>query len=141
MAELEFYVEFYGHWRESKKELIPFHSGVFCVYDCSYHPDSDRVKIDRLIYIGEAKNVREGISNHEKWDEWKQNIGDGKELCFSFGAADKSFRERVHAAFVFQNKPPLNDKYRNSFPFDKTTITARGGVELLITDFSVERTS
>ena len=141
MAELELYVEFYGYWRESKKELIPSHSGVYCVYECSYNPDNDSVIINRLIYIGKAENVRERISNHEKWGEWRQNIGDGKELCFSSGSVEPDIRERIQAAFVFQNKPPLNDEYKNSFPFDQTTITARGSVELHITDFSVEKTS
>ena len=140
MTEQEYYLEIYGFWREGMKENVPPYSGVYFVYECTYMPENDSLAMKRLLYIGEAENVRERIGNHEEWDKWKKNVAEGNELCFSFTNALPKDRERIQAALIFQNKPLLNDTYKEGFPFDETTITARGCIDLLLTDYTVERT-
>ena len=93
-----------------------------------------------LIYIGEADNVRKRIVNHEKYQDWLKHVRFGNELCFSFGPDLSTDRERAEAAMIFKHKPPENEEYMYSFPFDRTTISLLGKAALLKIYFIVERT-
>lgn len=140
MAAMTFNVEFDGYWREENIGSIPDKSGVYCVYECTHNREEKTVSIHRLIYIGEARDARDRIQNHEKWQEWKRHVRSGNELCFSFGYVQSENRNRVEAAFIFEHKPPENDEYKEEFPFDTTTINASGKTALLHTNFTVHRT-
>ena len=139
MAIKTFIVEFYGYWRERKIVGIPNKSGIYCVYECTYDSYNDTVSIHRLIYIGEAGKARDRIRDHEKKPEWKTYVRAGNDLCFSFGYVESKSRERVEAAFIHKHKPPVNTDYVDEFPFDTTTIKARGRTMKLSTDFTVSR--
>lgn len=140
MGEQSFEVDFDGYWRESKTGGIPSKSGVYCVYECTHNKEEKTVSIHKLIYIGEAGDVKDRIQNHEKWGDWKNHVADGNELCFSFGYVESENRDRVEAALIFKHKPPENTEYIDSFPFDKTIISLSGKTRLLNTYFTVERT-
>lgn len=141
MAAQKFEIEFEGYWRESNINSIPSKSGVYCVYECTYNVNNDTVTIHKLIYIGEANDVNDRIVKHEKWDDWRKGVRKSKELCFSFAYVESNYRNRVEAALIFNHKPPVNDEYKYSFPFDTTTISASGKTSFLSTYFTVERTS
>jgi len=140
MAEQTFKVEFDGYWREPNIGGIPNKSGVYCVYECTYNENNKTVSIHKLIYIGEAGEVKDRIQNHELWSKWKKHVREGNQLCFSFGYVESDNRDRVEAALIFKHKPPENSEYIDSFPFDKTTISLSGRTALLNTNFTVERT-
>ena len=140
MAAKTISIEFDGYWRDENKGGLPANSGVYCVYECTYNAAPNQVTLKRLIYIGEAGNVRDRVSNHEKRDKWLKYIGKGNELCFSFGGVGSDDRDRAEAAMIFKHKPPVNDEYKNSFPFDKTTMSLSGKTGLLNTSFTVDRT-
>ena len=61
-------------------------------------------------------------------------------MCFSFASFLKTDRDRVEAVLIFQHKPPENEEYKNSFPFDRTTISLSGKTKFLNAHFTVERT-
>lgn len=140
MAEKTFKIEFDGYWREPNISGIPAKSGVYCVYKCTYNKNEKTVSIRKLIYIGEAADVNDRIKNHENWDNWKDHVNSGNQLCFSYGYVESTNRDRVEAALIFKHKPPENSEYTDSFPFDKTTISLSGKTALLKTSFTVERT-
>lgn len=140
MAQKTFNIEFNGYWREKDINGISSRSGVYCVYESAYNVNKDTVRIHRLIYIGEADDVNERIVDHEKWDKWKRYIRQGNELCFSFAYVESSDRDRVEAALIFKHKSPVNDEYKDSFPFDKTRISSTGKTAFLSTHFTVGRT-
>lgn len=140
MAEQTYSIAFDGYWRDKNKSGIPSKSGVYCVYECRYNAVSKTVSLKKLIYIGEAGNVSDRIANHEKYQAWKEHVGPGNELCFSFGAVPSASRERCEAAMIFKHKPPENSEYLSSFPFDKTTISLSGKTALLTTYFTITRT-
>jgi len=127
-------IAFDGYWRDEKKANLPAKSGVYCVYECTHN-----VK-DKLIYIGEAENVRDRVVNHQKYDNWLKHVRKDNELCFSFGGVEGTNRERAEAAMIFKHNPPENSEYVNSFPFDKTTMSLSEKTALLATYFTVERT-
>ncbi|MCK9220770.1 MAG: GIY-YIG nuclease family protein [Bacteroidales bacterium] len=140
MAAQTFNVDIQGYWRERNKSGIPNHSGVYFVYEATYNAGNETVTLLRLIYIGESENVRDRISNHEKLNDWLRYVRTGNELCYSTGSVQSTNRERVEAAYIFKHKPPVNDEYKNSFPFDQTTIISTGKTALLDTNFTVYRT-
>lgn len=140
MAEKTITVEFDGYWRDENKGSLPAKSGVYCVYECTHNVVEKTVSIHRLIYIGEAEDVKSRVANHEKYKEWLKHVGRGNELCFSFGGVGATDRARAEAAIIFKHKPPQNDEYVGSFPYDRTTMSLPGKDALLNTLFTVDRT-
>jgi hypothetical protein len=124
-------MSFDGYWRETSRNGIPAESGVYLVYVCRYNMIQDTVTLNKLIYIGEAANVRERIIKHEKWSEWRQYIPKGSEICFSFAHINSPDRERAEAALIYYYKPPCNDEYIYSFPFPDTTVESSGQCALI----------
>lgn len=140
MAEKTISIEFDGYWRDEKSGSIPARSGIYCVYECTHNVKKKTVSLHKLIYIGEAENVRSRIADHEKKARWLKHVRRDNELCFSFGGVSGSDRERGEAAMIFKHKPPENTEYVDSFPFDKTTMSLSGKTSLLTTNFTVNRT-
>ena len=129
-----------GCWSDIYKGSVPKHSGVYFVYECTHNKEEKTVSIHRLIYIGESDNVNDRIANHEKHDDWMKHVRKGNTLCFLIGPVSTAYRERVEAAFIFKHKPPENEEYIDSFPFDQTTVNSSGITRILNTSFTVNRT-
>jgi len=140
MAEKTITIEFDGYWRDENKSGLPAKSGVYCVYECTHNVNEKTVSLHKLIYIGEAEDVKTRVANHEKYQDWLKHVRSGNELCFSFGGVGTTDRARAEAAMIFKHKPPENDEYVDSFPFDKTTMSLSGKTDLLNTSFTVNRT-
>ena len=133
-------LDFEGYWREIKKNCIPDASGIYCVYACTYNENAGTVSIRELIYVGESDNVRNRISNHERLADWKKRLRPNETLCYSFAGISENDRVRAEAAVIFHHKPPCNTEYRNSFPFDTTTVTTSGDHAKLDPAYTVSRT-
>lgn len=138
MGAENFDLEFDGYWTEKTKGAMPSLGGIYCVYEGSYDPAKEGVAIRRLIYIGESNDVKASVSHYKNWDRWRRYVGSGNDLCFSIASVESTFRRRVKAALVFQHKPPLNEGFKESFPFDRTTISGRGNIALLNTHFTLD---
>jgi excinuclease UvrABC nuclease subunit len=138
MASQSYSLKFEGYWSEDILKKIPSKSGVYCVYACQNKPET--VVIRSLIYIGEADDVNDRIAKHEKWPKWRKHLKDGEEACFNFVAVEASDRQRVEAALIFHHKPLENSEYRDTFPFDETTISTDGANKLLDAKFVARRT-
>ena len=129
-----------GNWRESNFSSVPEKSGVYTVYACRYDKEKKTVSIRKLIYIGEAGNVRDRVLKHEKLPIWRQHLAYGEEICVNFAEINID-RERVEAALINHHKPPENTEYVNNFPFDQTTVSTSGENTLLSDEFTVKRSS
>jgi hypothetical protein len=140
MAEKTISIEFDGYWRDENKGSLPARSGVYCVYECTYNVKEKTVTIHKLIYIGEAEDVKNRVADHERYENWLKQVRQGNELCFSFGGIGATDRARAEAAMIFKHKPPENDEYLDSFPFDRTTMSLSGKTTLLNTSFTVNKT-
>lgn len=124
---------------EKKYRGVPSKSGIYVVYECSYNPQASTVSLLKVIYIGESADVNAPIINHEKWPLWRSHCRTNNEICFSFGPVASPDRDRGEAAMIYKHKPPVNDQYRNNFPFDQTTMSLSGKTALLETYFTVYR--
>jgi hypothetical protein len=141
MAAQEFELDFDGYWQEHNFRGIPSKSGVYCVYGCSYNARTHSITVCKLIYIGEAGNACERIMDHEKKERWRKQVRQNDELCFSFAYTPQQYRKRIEAALIFKHKPPVNEEYKWSFPFDNTTLSLSGRTAYLAVHFTVTRTS
>ena len=139
-ASQTYVIEFNGYWREPNKKGIPAQSGVYCVYTCVHNTLANIISLQKLIYIGEADNVHERISDHEKQEDWESHLRSGEQLCYSFVPVPADSRERCEAALIFKHKPPENTEYVDAFPFDQTTLNLSGKTGMLHTSFTVYRT-
>ena len=139
MAEKTITIKFDGYWRDENKGSLSAMSGVYCVYECTHNVQEKTVSIHKLIYIGEAEDVKIRLSNHEKYKDWLKHVQKGNEICFSFGGVGATDRARAEAAIIFKHKPPENTEFKISFPFDKTTMNLSGTTALLTSTFTVNR--
>jgi len=120
---------------------------VYAVYVCKYNKPEKKeekgtVTLKKLIYIGEAENVNERLSNHkhEKWSEWQKEVPEGLETCFSFAEATSPDRERAECALIYHHKPKCNDECKYSFPYEETTVVSTGKHEFIESPITVEKT-
>jgi hypothetical protein len=124
-----------------KSSGLPAASGVYCVYTC-IEKDEKTVTIKKLVYIGESGEVRARATNHNLLETWKKHLASGEVLCFTAATVSpESTRQRAEAAMIFHHKPPVNDEYTHSFPFDSTTINVSGKTSTLTTAFTVKKDS
>lgn len=140
MASLKFSLEFLGYWRYENRGGVPEKSGVYCVYASTYNSLNETVDLKRLLYIGEAGDMRKRLVNHEKLREWEKQLKPGEIISFSCVQVDAYYRERVEAALIYKHKPPVNTEYIYHFPYDETTISTSGCNALLYTYFTVYKT-
>lgn len=133
-------LNFDGYWREVNKAGIPAKSGVYAVYVCKYNPSEKTVTLKKLIYIGEAEDVNDRIEHHEKWEEWREEVPEGSEICFSFAGVTSPDRERAECALIYHHKPDCNDECKDSFPYEDTTVVSTGKHTLIESPITVERT-
>lgn len=134
-------LNFGGYWREPNIGGMPSSSGIYGVYACTHNSYANNVTLQRLLYIGEAANVHDRIANHEKWIEWRKQLRMGEELCLNAALiSGQSDRCRAEAAMIFAHKPPCNTEYRNSFPFDTTSISTTGNSALMQPTLTAYRT-
>lgn len=134
-------LEFQGYWREVNQGGIPNNSGIYLVYRCVFNQADQTVTLNKLIYIGEAGEVKKRIEDHEKKPVWQKKVQYGEQLCFSFAPITSPDRERVEAALIFKHKPECNEEYTMNFPFDATTVNSSGRCYSIIGSFTVDRTN
>lgn len=133
-------LNFEGYWRECNKSGIPAKSGIYCVYSCTYNSTQDTVSLKKLLYIGESTNVKNRVATHNRLDDWKKQLSPNETLCYSFASVSDNDRTRAEAALIFKHKPPMNEEYINTFPYEDTHMSLSGKTKFLTTDFIVEKT-
>ena len=139
MAAETYNITIWGYYLDVDKDIVPNHSGVYFVYECTYNKEKDAVSIHKLIYIGESDEVRDRIADHEKYEKWKKHVRPGNTLCYSTGQVAASDRERIEAAYIFKHQPPVNTEHKASFDFDETTVNSSEKTALLTTLFTLQR--
>src|SRR5688572_22529061 len=118
MPAATFALTFDGYWREPNVGGLPGASGIYCVYACRHNVLEGTVTLRRLLYIGEAGNVRDRVCGHECWSEWRSYLLPYEELCFSAALiAPAADRCRTEAAMINYHRPPSNTEYSFTFSF------------------------
>jgi hypothetical protein len=140
MPSENYSLEFNGYRLATNSSSLPANAGIYCVYACVYNTNNDTVSLSRLLYIGEATDVRERIQSHEKWPKWWNELKPGEEISFSVALiSSESDRKRAEAAMTFKHKPPCNTEHVDAFLFDTTTVSTMGKNAMLDSSFTVHR--
>lgn len=134
-----FGMTFEGYWRDENEGGLPSLSGIYCVYICVDHPSTNEVRLEELIYIGEADDLKVSVAHHEKRPTWQAHLQPGQDLCYSFAHVAPADRQRCAAALIFQHQPRDNDRFRGTFPFEETTMSLDGRISHLHSNFTVQR--
>jgi excinuclease UvrABC nuclease subunit len=121
-----------GYYRNPQS--LPTHKGVYFVYRATYDAAANTVDLKELIYIGEAENINQRVTGHNRFEDWKKKLRSGEILCWS-QCAEAIDRKTLEAALIFKHKPPLNVEFVNSFPFETTSVALSGATALLQTSF------
>jgi excinuclease UvrABC nuclease subunit len=138
MAAKNYLLNFDGYWREVHKDGLPAQSGIYAVYAATYDAIANTVSLRRLLYIGEADNVRSRVATHERRPDWQRKLSPGEILCYSAALISPTAdRQRAEAAMINHHKPPCNVEYVNEFPFETTGITTSGKNALMTVAFTV----
>ena len=135
-------LEFKGYWVEDKWSSLPKESGIYCVYAATRSERTQNLAKPRLLYIGEAEDIRKRVPQNRKdrRDKWKRKLTGDEILCVSYASIEpESDRERAEAAMINWHQPPCNTEYRDSFPFQQTTIVTSGKNTTLEDEFIVYR--
>ncbi len=113
--EKAYSLAFDGYWREPNVGGLPAKSGIYGVYASTFDTGAGTVTLNRLLYIGEAGDIRDRVSNHEKWQDWKRQMKTGEVICVNAGLiSPEADRQRAEAAMIFKHKPPCNTQYVDS---------------------------
>ena len=131
------FLNFKGYWLDEHKVSAPMDSGVYCVYAATYLPDTDRVFLRELIYVGESDNVGRRLEGHERTSDWKKRLRNGETLCYSMAPVESADRVRTEAAVIHKYKPPCNTEYVSRFPYTSTGVRTSGANALLLAEFTV----
>ena len=57
---------FRGYRRDCNRAGLPTYSGIYIVYRCTFNQEKQTVSLKELLYIGQAQNIRDRISGHDK---------------------------------------------------------------------------
>jgi hypothetical protein len=140
MTAKTYQLDFNGYWLEQHAGGLPAESGIYAVYAGLYNSQTDTVTLNRLLYLGEAADMCNRVSGHERRPAWKRQLRAGEVLCFSAALIGPiADRQRAEAAMIFKHKPVCNTEYVDSFPFETTTIGTGGRNALMHASFTVTR--
>ncbi|PHM67350.1 GIY-YIG nuclease family protein [Xenorhabdus budapestensis] len=142
MAEKTIDLEFKGYWVEENKSNVPSSSGIYCVYTCEHDKANGKVKLNKMIYIGESSNVESRIANHNKLESWKHQLKQGETLCYAVAKVTTGEKDRLRAeaALIRTCRPSVNTEHKGDGPFayNKTTVTTSGTNHSLPPSVTVE---
>lgn len=133
-----FKLNYEGYWREKNFPFLPSKPGVYTFMECRYSPLGETVDLVRILYIGQADDLKERINGHEKIALMKRSLKPGNELCLNLSIVNDE-RDRIENALIYHHKPPFNEMLKDSFNHDKTSIFNLGNYSLLSQAFTVAR--
>ena len=131
---------FKGYWRDINRAGLPNISGIYLVYKCVYNKKTNTVKLLDLIYIGQAENIHDCISQDEKQNIFLKECKDGETLCYSAAEVEKEDLDIVKNALIFAQQPKLNKIYEDKFNYRAAEFHLEGRCKLMKhLDFTIDR--
>ena len=135
----QYNVIFKGYRRDCNKATLPTYSGIYMVYRCTNHSDTEKVSLKEIIYICQAKNLNDRLNNNEKYSDLQNQCKAEEELCYAYAKVDEKDLDVVENAIVFAQKPPLNTDLKDSYNHDSAGFLVEGNCSLLkYTDFKIQ---
>lgn len=126
-------INFKGYWLDSNRNNIPAVSGIYMVYRGIYNSVNNKVKLNEILYIGQANNLQERHKNHDKRELFLKecNKSLNETLCYAIAEVSQKDLDIVENALIYIQKPKLNDKNKESFNFFMSRFIFNGNCFLL----------
>lgn len=132
-------ITFNGYRRDINKKGLPSYGGVYLVYCCKYNAPKDTVTLRDIIYIGKAINLHDRICSHDRYEDFKKELKEGEELCYSYASVSPADMDIVENALIFMQKPKLNEELKDSFNYDDSEFNFEGACSRLsLKNFSIK---
>ena len=137
-VKLTYQLNFQGYWRHVNRGGLPAISGVYVVYRCRYNQTTDKVSLIEIIYIGQAENIKERLQEHDKFQSFQNELGNGEELCYTCAQVEVNALDLVENALIVAQKPRLNVQQVNTYNHQPAHIKIDGCCACMrYTDFSI----
>ena len=133
-------LEFEGYRREEKKGSLADRAGIYCVYAGTYDESTEKVNVQRLLYIGKAVSIKDriGEDSHEHLKDWKRALVAGQELMYTYAfLSDADDRTRAESALIYYCKPPINDSGTEEFHHPDTKVELSGEHKFIPNEITV----
>lgn len=126
-----FNINFKGYWRDENKNGIPTTSGIYIVYHCTYIPETDTVRLNNIIYIGQAENLNERIRTHDKRADFIRECRGTENLCYSVAEVSAAELDMVENALIYAQKPSLNERFKDMYRYSQAEFHLEGRCALM----------
>ena len=135
---VEYNLHFQGSISDAGRSYMPEYCGVYLVYRGIWSEKDKLFYCHEIIYIGKADNIKQRHINHERRNDFIAACRPGEIVFYSYAEVPATSVDCVEAALIYHTQPRLNDKGKDSFPYEKTHIVSDGACALLDTDIVVE---
>ena len=125
---------------EDNLSLAPETAGIYFAYACYRGEAESGWFSGPLVYIGEASNLRQRLSDHYALRDNHDGLAARYEkIWYTYAryAGSESDRRWCEAALIFKHKPPQNDQNVQSFGYATTEIVLRGETRGLVPTFVI----
>lgn len=132
-------ITFKGYRRDVNKRGLPSYGGIYMVYCCTFNEKDKTVTLRKLIYIGQAINIRDRICNHDKYNLFTEQLYDENEqLCYAYASVSQNDIDIVENGLIYMQKPDLNERMKDCFDYPDSEFHIDGSCALLkMKDFSI----
>lgn len=138
--EMNYELDVKGYRLEGSESSLEEQSGVYFVYAANYNKERDTVSLNRLLYIGQAKNIRTRLMQHENEGDLAAYRQPGEILCYSRAFLPEADLDRCEAALIFEHRDMLvNVQSTREFDYDATHVVVKGRNKFLHADFWARR--
>jgi hypothetical protein len=125
LLEMKVYkLKFEGYWA---RDFLPEYAGIYLVYTGTFDRVRQEYIPNRLIYIGEASNIRERHTHHEHQAQFDEQLNDGEILLYATcQSSNHRNRVRIQDALIYKIRPLLNQQAVAMFNHPDTFLLLSG---------------
>ncbi len=132
-VQREFEIRVKGYYDDISLNDIDEKEGIYFVFT-AVTDQNENAKLSRLIYIGQGKNLRERLSNHEKYEEFKRKCDKDKGEVLVYysgktGVLSSEYLDWCEAAVIteYENLPVgkdlINKQHEDSYGYKTAQVT------------------
>ena len=99
------------------------------MYRCN--DNEQTVTLRKLIYIGKAINIHDRVCNHNRYEDFKRQLLQGEQLCYSYASVSPNEVDAVENGLVFMQKPELNEDLTDRYYYPDSEFSIEGACSLL----------
>ena len=92
---------FRGYRRDCNRAGLPTYSGIYIVYRCTFNQEKQTVSLKELLYIGQAQNIRDRISGHDKREEFFNAAKEGEQICHAVRRRFPNLSHRKNRSYLY----------------------------------------